>query len=386
MAITLAKLCRDTERKYNMKLIAGSAGMNNTVRWVHMVEDMEVPSFLHGNELIFTTGIGHISNDRLLEFVGNLKKYNAVGIVLNLGPYIREAPEEVVSFCEREGFPLFVLPWDIYIIDITYDFCRRIIENEKSETSAIEAFRSIIAYPGEIKNYMATLDRLGFSIMNRYRVMLISFFQRDKNLTEQLERNNKMKLWSMTARSRYPSVMFLMNGQLVVIRQNDAEGAEGQIAENIEKSLAALDVEYVMGISGTERGYNTIAALYDEAEAAYKTALFSGEKIMHYSDIGINKLLFGVKNKDILKKFVSEHIGAICTYDKKNGTDYGKILRQYLESDSSVKTVADANNVHRNTVNGRIKQIKEIFSLELTNEQKINIMLAFHIKDIIDYI
>ena len=49
MAITLARICANAEKTYGMKLIAGRAGMDNFVRWVHIVEDSEVPDFMHGN-------------------------------------------------------------------------------------------------------------------------------------------------------------------------------------------------------------------------------------------------------------------------------------------------------------------------------------------------
>ena len=140
MAVTLDKLYISIEEKYNMKLVAGKDGLKNVIRWVHMVEDSEVPNFLHGNELIFTTGIGRLDTaDKILEFVQGLQKHNAAGLVMNLGPYIKKVPTVVVDYCERNGFPLFTLPWEVKIIDITYDMCRMIIENEKSEVSATEA-------------------------------------------------------------------------------------------------------------------------------------------------------------------------------------------------------------------------------------------------------
>ena len=45
MAITIAKLCENAKAKYDMELVAGKGGVENTVRWVHMVEDKEVPTF-----------------------------------------------------------------------------------------------------------------------------------------------------------------------------------------------------------------------------------------------------------------------------------------------------------------------------------------------------
>ena len=86
MAITLARICANAEKTYGMKLIAGRAGMDNFVRWVHIVEDSEVPDFMHGNELVFTTGIGHKGSGWLLDFVRLPMGKDAAGVVVNIGP------------------------------------------------------------------------------------------------------------------------------------------------------------------------------------------------------------------------------------------------------------------------------------------------------------
>lgn len=56
MAITMRKLCEDAKSKYDMELVAGKSGIENTVRWVHMVEDREVPDFLHGGRAYLYNG------------------------------------------------------------------------------------------------------------------------------------------------------------------------------------------------------------------------------------------------------------------------------------------------------------------------------------------
>ena len=105
MAITLARICANAEKTYGMKLIAGRAGMDNFVRWVHIVEDSEVPDFMHGNELVFTTGIGHKGSGWLLDFVRQLKGKNAAGVVVNIGPYINAVPKDVMEYCECNALP-----------------------------------------------------------------------------------------------------------------------------------------------------------------------------------------------------------------------------------------------------------------------------------------
>ncbi len=139
MAITLKRLCRNAESSYNMILAAGRNGMDSVVRWVHMVEDSGVPGLLHGGELIFTTGIGLSGSDLLLPFVRELKQHDAAGLVINIGPYIDSIPPKVLVYCEEQDFPLFTLPWEIHIIDITYELCRRIIDNEEQEMSLVNA-------------------------------------------------------------------------------------------------------------------------------------------------------------------------------------------------------------------------------------------------------
>ena len=50
MPISLSRLCENTEKSYQLRLIAGRDGLDNPVRWVHMIEDPEVTGFIHGNE------------------------------------------------------------------------------------------------------------------------------------------------------------------------------------------------------------------------------------------------------------------------------------------------------------------------------------------------
>jgi DNA-binding PucR family transcriptional regulator len=384
MSITLKKLCTDTEMKYNLKLIAGKEGMENSVRWVHMVEDRQVPDFLHGGELVFTTGIGHISRESLPEFVKRLKQHNAAGVVINIGPYLSELPESVIDYCNRESFPLFTLPWNVYITDITYDFCRRIIENEKLETTAAEAFKNMLLNPKQSEKYFPFLEQQGFGRATDYRVLSVKFFKNGKNVTEQFERNNHIKLWNILAKSKfYPSAMFTARNRLIVIRQD----IDDKTAVNLNDILSVIaeqkEITYFMGISTPGKGYKSVPRLLKEADAAYRTAKSDSSSCAFYRDIGINKIILGVSDKEILKSFAAEQLQEISDYDRMYKTDYYDVLHQYLLCDSSVMAVADKYGLHRNTVNSKMKAIKSIFNLELTAEKKAELLLAFKIKAIL---
>ena len=57
MAILLRQLCEKASYLYGMRILAGENGTGNIVQWIHTLEDVETGGFIHGGELIFTTGI-----------------------------------------------------------------------------------------------------------------------------------------------------------------------------------------------------------------------------------------------------------------------------------------------------------------------------------------
>lgn len=380
MAITLAQLCRNAEKNYNMKLIAGRGGMDNTVRWVHMVEDSEVPDFLHGNELVFTTGIGHLGNDWLEQFVKSLKEHKAVGLVVNLGPHIGAIPPRVISYCEENDFPLFTLPWQVRIIDITYNFCRKIIDNEEAETTLAGAFRNLIFSPDKRENYAAALERMNFTENASYVVLAMSVGE-DKSAAVQLLRNNRFGLWRLLKRSKSPVALFFQDDKLISVRQN----ADRDEISRLIKALSEISPELKLNIGISERGdgYLGVPNCYKEAVSALEAAKIKGCQAMPYRNIGVYKLLFGVENKAILRSYIDDTLGNLIKYDSLNATDYENTLRVYLECNGSVQMTAERLNVHRNTVNYKMKVIREILGIEMNDEDKMNILLAFRAQEIL---
>ena len=70
-------------------------------------------------------------------------------------------------------------------------------------------------------------------------------------------------------------------------------------------------------------------------------------------------------------------------YDKKNQTDYLLTLKYYLENNASVQEVAKETYVHRNTINYKIKKIKEILQCDLNYQDCLKLLLAYQIKELL---
>lgn len=92
MAVSLEKIYYTAMRKYDLKLVAGTAGIWNIVSWIHLVEDVQVADFLKGQELVVITGISRPDGEQLLEYTKRLYENEASGLIINIGPFIREIP------------------------------------------------------------------------------------------------------------------------------------------------------------------------------------------------------------------------------------------------------------------------------------------------------
>ena len=87
MAVLLSDLYENVKNQ-EMTLVAGAQGMGNVVRWLHMVESNEISSFLDGQEIAFTTGVGLSGGETLLDLAKSNNEHKASGMVVNIGPFI----------------------------------------------------------------------------------------------------------------------------------------------------------------------------------------------------------------------------------------------------------------------------------------------------------
>lgn len=386
MAITLARLCANTEKTYAMKLIAGKAGLNNYVRWVHIVEDSEVPDFMHGNELVFTTGISHKGSGWLLDFAQHLFDRKVAGFVINIGPYINSVPKDVIEFCEKNSLPLFVVPWSVRLIDITYDFCHRIISNEESETSLAGAFRNLFFTPADRDGYVPVLERRGFHDVSGYVLLAAQLMHPSKSGTADEWRSMRFLVRKLCADTQYPSCIFIQENYLMIVRQHFSAQEAQKLAAQLCTAVQDASTEPVsvhIGISDAGLGYDGIHTCYHQAVSAMRLAVMKKSSVMHYHDIGVYKLLFGVASSRILSDYVESTLGRLLDYDAKNNTDCAQLLRCYFENDCSVKEVADIFGVHRNTVNYKLKQIRELLNSSFSDEDKMNLLLAFRAQELL---
>lgn len=386
MAISLSRLFADSERMYGIKLIAGKKGLKSLVRWVHIIEDAEVTGFIHGNELVFTTGIVHRDNQWIYDFVLNLREKGAVGLVLNLGPYIKDVPPEVIKHCNKNDFPLFTIPWDKRLIDVTYDYCHRIIANEEHEAGLASAFRNLIFNPVNEEAYIHTLSRRGFQQTSNYTLMVVKALKNDEVIPADKWHESRFELQAVLNSIDKPMFMFVQQNTFVIVgidfENEKIDNYLSVLVEELKRKLYATDV--YIGVSNSNLGYNGVPLCYNQALTAVKIGMQHNKTIVHYGDTGLYKIVYSVENRKVIEEYYNSYLKSIVHHDKINNTDYLNTLECYLKNDCSVQAVSQIMNVHRNTVNYKIKFLKKNFNLSFTNKNIAELLTAFICKDILE--
>ena len=122
-----------------IKLVAGPNGLDRTVTWPYVGQTSTVSQWVHGGELLFITGIVH-SADKLKDLILECIQKKLAGLVILVGnEYINSIPEELLAQADAADFPLFEMPWDVKLIDVTREITD-LIMRDKFEIKSQKTF------------------------------------------------------------------------------------------------------------------------------------------------------------------------------------------------------------------------------------------------------
>ena len=213
--------------------------------------------------------------------------------------------------------------------------------------------------------------------------MLIQAVKNEKLILGDEWNNLKFGLQSVFRYVDKPICIFDQENYLVIIASGIHWSQMEGYGKLIEKELfPEEEVQLFIGISDTVIGYNELHFCYRQAVTSVSTAKLLRKETVKYQDTGIYKLLYAVEETGVLKRYLSDTLWDIREYDALHNTDFENTLKVYLENNGSIQKVSMIMNVHRNTVNYKMKSIREIFGLKMDYDDIARLWLAFNIKKI----
>ena len=147
------------------RVVAGHAGLQRPVAWVHVAGVPDAPAWLNGGELVLTTAInmpeGADEQDR---YVQAMADKGVAALALAVGRYINAAPEHIRIVADRNDFPLIEIPFESRFVDIAKHVNERITqENMQMVERALTIHRvltQLVLDGGDLKALAATLAQL----------------------------------------------------------------------------------------------------------------------------------------------------------------------------------------------------------------------------------
>ncbi len=377
MGITLRELSEEGRNTYKMQQKSCSRSLNRQVAWVHIIEDLEVANFLHGGELVFTTGIARKDELWLGQFVENLNSANAAGLVVNTGPYIDRIDGAVVELAERLDFPIFSLPWNVRLVDVTKNFCDKIILSNKREESIGDLFKSYVHKKSD--DAFTRIKERGFDLNGEYLVYGFKIFANEATYHAQVRL--KLNIHQIFLDLNLNFAHFNEGNTLYYVIENLTQKQEKDINVWLQDIDSAI--RFQTYVSKHNDSIFNLPANYWKISGAIGSS-YDGD-FYSYDDLGVEKLLLAISKKDELKTYFDGLVRPLIEYDRQNGTAYYELLDFYINSNCSLQKVAEEFYLHKNTINYQLKKISSIIDLDISSfENRVQLFIIFKIDKIIN--
>lgn len=389
MSIILKELYEETKSRYGLSLIAGETGLEKSVNWIYIAESLAGPGYLSGGELIITTGVlCRESPDWLYDFVRGMIRENTCGLILNTGKYIQ--PEHITSalitLCNDCSFPLFTMPWETLLSDVTHDYYSRIFTDSKRQEAIDHTLLNLVHRRGDVPALLSELEEYGYPADQPYGLIYISY---SAPRGGQLSRQHADSQISLSAEHLARSVS--LQGHLcrtdtycffmVSPRDLHRLNAFGKsLAESLQSHFP--DAHIAVGIGSRAATLANLPRAFFHARCSALIAASRRLSFLSFEELGVFQLLLSVNDKGVLQDYMRRRLFTVEQYDQKTGGNYTEVLQQYLLCSGSIQKIADNLYCHRNTINKKVRILKEELGYHLDDPMTcFELLLAYCIRD-----
>lgn len=381
----------------SMRLRAGEGGLDNTVRWPYVAENSGIAEWVLGGELVFVTGINHPRDEaNLLQMLDEACQRHVAGLVILTGPaYIQAIPQRLLDAAEAAGMPLIEQPYSLKMVLVTQAIGSALIQSEQLGRSRHDVLERLLT--GDYQSLELLLHRaaqLGMSLAGHWQVVQVQlegsellFAKGDAAVVEaQLARQHD----GINRRLRQLCAGLPVLGRAgqwtVLLPAPDAVAAlsNRQLLANLLNplNLRLAPLKLFIGLSAAAHPPARLAQAQDEARQALAAARRFSERagLCVYDELGVLKLLSGVRDRALLDQFLNERIGPLLRHDLHHGPSLMPTLEAWFHENGNLVAAAQRLAVHRNTLTHRVQRIEALCGLTLDNSyDRLDIGIALMI-------
>lgn len=353
-------------------LVAGENGLDHVITWVYINQDTSVGDWIHGGELVFLTGMETAYEENtLLEICRECIEYSVAGIVILIcNEYIGKIPEVVIELADIKKMPLFRMPWNLKLVDVTKEIANTIIVSQLQEKSASKFFYELLFNEIFSSNSVKSMA-LHCGVDIEQPAMLMVFRPIIKQSEDPNKRENVLVLFQRKLDDLFRglhinAIAYIFMDEILVF-SNLAEENE---CEKVIKEIKILSKSFINkfsevnifgGVGELCTDISYIRFCYKEAKQSLIFSEQSGSNVaVHtFSEMGVLRLIINKKDVVIIEGYCYDTLKPLIDFDNKKSTEYLKTLKVYLKNNCSLVKAAEELFIHRNTMVYRVDKLKE---------------------------
>lgn len=389
-------LCRDILQLESLKkaeLIGGDKGLNRVVRWIHIIDIPDVTKWVHEGDIVATTCIN--LNSEIIqweEYIEQLNNKKLAALIINIGPYIPYVPEIVKKMADDMNFPIFTLPWEVKLADVTKDISKILVKDQLTEDS-IHDFDSFLQH---IVKGTKSVTGNNFENSHTKKVHQVVVFKIVSWLlgaashigSKEVDLGYAKLLLQRLIQDIVPlSAKMMLGEDSVIAIISHANGSEiDDFINNIVDKINNNGIEVQVGMGSNYVDMAELGKSYEQAEFSLKcgVVLINRKNVFNYKKLGILKLLFDGRDYQELEEYYQETLGLLVEYDRNFESNLVESVRVFLEENGNGIKAATKLYVHRNTLRYRIQRAEEILGLDFAHgEDRLAIQAALMIGKIL---
>lgn len=358
-----------------VRLAAGERGLYRQISWPFICTTPTISQWLHGGELLFISNAGPDTDEADLLALARESFEKALSgmVLLTGGDSIPTVPPALSRLCDEAAFPLFDMPWDIKLVDITQEISEAILYR-RAQSKKGQRFIEQLLFSDDDRRSFEELAGFYEVPCRPIRFVTVVDFPPDSlspTAQERLKSDISHTFKSAGGEGYTALTMGHLNTVVCLALANDARAA-GLLNRSIADAFETLCARYPhaglrLGIGRVCGPEGSVRVSY--ADAGKALALLSGSSFhgntLRYSQLGIYKLFFEIQDREEIRRYYMENLECLIEADRKNGSDLVGTLRSYLYNNCNLLRTSQAFYIHRNTLIYRLNTIRGLLGRDL---------------------
>ncbi|MBP1889099.1 sugar diacid utilization regulator [Clostridium moniliforme] len=360
------------------KLLAGESGLDNQISLPYVRTTESISEWLYGGELLFVIYKDNKEEDEnLLLLLDECINKRLSGIVILIDDkHLNSISNSMIDRANERSLPLFIMPWDIKLIDIIQEIFLKIEQKREESKNGKHFLESLIFSQDKLHEDINSLAEF-YNIKLRpchyicmFKITKLSTISYD---IEDVSKYIINSLGEVLNEKNYTLIhMEYANHLMSLIFANDYEDAKKSLEyiEDIFKLISSRYSEYIemsLSFSRIRENNSDIKTSYKEAfKALSMIDMYKNDsKVIKYSDLGIVRLLIELSDVKDINQYCYENLGPILEYDKNHGMDLIGTLKCYFKNNRHLLKTSQELFIHRNTLLYRLSTIKNLLQRDL---------------------